>query len=202
MGKRGTSGKAGGIASVLILTLLLTVVGAGAGFCVSLFLGDDLPERKMARADAVSPQADKKHAQPEGAASPEAKNSHEQNAPAVDTAVLEHDKAEDLDKEDDIDPKTVKPVHFPPVLTTLASPPGTWIRLEGSALVAEETEESPELLAERAGDQVFAYLHTVQLEQIEGPSGMLGLRRDLNDTVRVLSDGQVQGILIHGLVVE
>jgi flagellar FliL protein len=48
----------------------------------------------------------------------------------------------------------------------------------------------------------LTYLRTLRLDQLEGPSGILGLRDDLNATVMALSNGEVRGVLIHGLVVE
>ena len=65
-----------------------------------------------------------------------------------------------------------------------------------------EAEDSPEVLAERSGEQILTYLRSLRLDQIEGPSNVLGFREDLNEMLRVLSKGQVKGILINGLVVE
>ena len=91
---------------------------------------------------------------------------------------------------------------FPPVLTSLAEPKGVWIRIEGSMLILAETEDKPEVLVEQAGAQLLAYLRTVKLAQIEGPSGLLHMREDMNDVVSTLSRGQVREVLIHAMVVE
>ena len=96
----------------------------------------------------------------------------------------------------------MKVMPFPPVLTTLAAPKGIWIRIEGSLLLAKETEDNPEILVEKAGTQILTYLRTARLAQIEGPSGFLHLREDLNNTVSALSGGQVREVLVHTMVVE
>jgi flagellar FliL protein len=96
----------------------------------------------------------------------------------------------------------LKIVPFPPVLTTLSEPRGKWIRVEGSILITPEASQQPEILAEKSGEQILAYLRSLRLDQLEGPSGLLAIRSDLNETVSTLSGGQVKGVLIHGIVVE
>ncbi len=89
-----------------------------------------------------------------------------------------------------------------PITTNLASPPNTWIRLEAAAVLTGDLgKESDPLLAEITED-IVAYLRTVPLEQLEGPSGFQNLREDLDDRVRVRSKGQVSDLLIQGLVIE
>lgn len=174
-----------GLMAFVVLALLLTLVGAGAGFTVGSLIQAP-PEEKAAAAPEAPPKEEEKYG-----ADPHASPAH---AEAQSTqAGAETEEIADL---------ALKLQPFPPVLTTLAAPSGRWVRLEGSALLAMETKDSPELLAEKAAEQVLTYLRTVRLEQIEGPSGVLGLREDLNEMVKVLSEGQVQGILLHGLVVE
>lgn len=69
-------------------------------------------------------------------------------------------------------------------------------------LVSEHAEEKPEILVEQAATHVLAFLRTVTLSQIEGPSGLLYFRQDLNDLVSSMSEGQVREVLIYGLVFE
>ena len=168
--------------TLLIVVLLLSLVGAGAGFAVGMLLQPGT----IGQADkAVTDEATK--ASPGGTA-PE---SGERDA-SPDEGVAEDDTA---------DPN-LKIIPIPPVVTTLAAPKGKWIRLEGSILAQPDSSKAPDLLAEQAGEQILAYLRTVRLEQLQGPSGFLAVRDDLNDTVRSLSKGQVHAVLIHGLLVE
>jgi flagellar FliL protein len=170
------TGKNSGAMALIVVVLLLTLVGAGTGFAVgSLLSGEPAGKPPAATAQATDPttaKADDGHAAP-GA---------EESADAAEGEPQE------------IETHAVRTVPFPPVLTTLAEPKGKWIRLEGSIQV--------ELLSERSGEQILTYLRSLRLDQLEGPSGVLGLREDLNEMVQTLSNGQVRGVLVHGLVVE
>lgn len=173
----------GGLLATAIVVLLLSLTGAGMGFAVGILL------------------------QPDGHSSlPETKTSetkHEEGEPG-DVHGQSNDAAfasEDASSEETID-IDVRIIPIPAVLTTLAAPQGRWVRLEGSILARADGETQSELLAERAGEQILTFLRTVKLEQIQGPSGLLALRDDLNETVSALSSGEVQAVLIHGLLVE
>ncbi len=89
-----------------------------------------------------------------------------------------------------------------PITTNLASPANTWIRLETAALVKEDLGENGGALMAQLAEDVVAYLRTVPLEQIEGPSGFQNLREDLNDRVRVRSEGKITELIIQALVIE
>lgn len=180
--------KTAGLATTAVVVLLLSLMGAGVGFALGIFL------QPGTEADAPAPQA-------EAPAKSKDVPQHESAAAEGEEAKPESPEPEPAGDEDvaEID---LKIIPIPPVLTTLAEPQGKWVRLEGSILAKPGGEQTPELLAERAGEQILAYLRTVRLEQIQGPSGLLALRDDLNETVKTLSGGQVQSLLIHGLLVE
>ena len=57
-------------------------------------------------------------------------------------------------------------------------------------------------MAAAISEDIVAYLRTVPLVQIEGPSGFLHLREDLNDRARIRSGGKVRELVIQGLVLE
>lgn len=172
-----------------IAVVLLTLVGAGSGLAIGLFLLDGSVPQSVAGAAAGTP------------APP---------VPAVELAAQgegkgaksEQRQAENTSAEEAIDPLKLKAVAFPPVLTTLAEPKGKWIRLEGSILCLGNSDTPLEILAEKAGEQILAYLRTVRLDQLEGPSGLFALKEDIDETVRTLSNGEVREVLIHGLIVE
>ena len=90
----------------------------------------------------------------------------------------------------------------PPVIANLASPQDVWVRVEASIVVADAEISSPEVLAGQIAEDILAYLRTVSLEQIEGPSGLLNLKEDLNDRVAIRSDDQVRELIIETLVVQ
>lgn len=172
---------------MIVVVLLLSLMGAGVGFAVGIFIQPTKDEGQASAATAgeagQSPSAEV--AKDAGADKTDDVGSTEADAPAEAITDL-----------------NLKIIPIPPVVTTLAAPEGKWIRFEGSILVNPTGEQSPELLAERSGEQVLAFLRTLKLEQLQGPSGFLALKDDLNDTVSALSNGQVRGLLIHGVLVE
>ncbi len=88
-----------------------------------------------------------------------------------------------------------------PIVTNLASPERTWIRLEASIVIDGEGADAKGLSASITEDAV-AYLRTLSLPLIEGASGLLHLREDLNDRARIRSGGKVQDLIVHTLIVE
>ncbi len=89
-----------------------------------------------------------------------------------------------------------------PIITNLASPKDTWMRIEVSIVINPEAKAEQDLLAVKSGDQIMAFLRTVELAQVEGPSGYLHFREDLNDLVRESSGNKVSQVLISSMVVE
>jgi flagellar protein FliL len=89
-----------------------------------------------------------------------------------------------------------------PITTNLASPPNTWIRMETSAVIVEDLGPEGQVLMARLVEDIVAFLRTVPLDQIEGASGFQHLREDLNDRVRIRSQGKVRELLIEALVVQ
>jgi flagellar FliL protein len=90
---------------------------------------------------------------------------------------------------------------MPAIVTNLASPQKTWIRLEASILAIDPSADSNSMAASIAED-VVAYLRTVPVTQLEGASGFLHLREDLNDRARIRSGGKVRELVIQSLVLE
>ena len=88
-----------------------------------------------------------------------------------------------------------------PVVTNLAAPDGSWIRLQ-TAIVYDKTDApAMEALAPKVSEDVLAFVRTLTLEQIQGASGLEALRDDLNERAKIRSDGKVRELLIEMLVV-
>ena len=90
---------------------------------------------------------------------------------------------------------------LPAIVTNLASPERTWIRLEASIVLEEQTAEAKALTAAVTED-LTGFLRTLSLPLIEGASGLLHLREDLNDRVRIRSAGKARDLIVHTLIVE
>lgn len=89
-----------------------------------------------------------------------------------------------------------------PIVTNLAGPKGTWVRLEAAIVVVSDGGKEDSVLAGKITEDIVAYLRTVPMEQIEGANGFQNLREDLNERARVRSGGRVREIVIQSLVVE
>lgn len=89
-----------------------------------------------------------------------------------------------------------------PIVTNLAAPSQTLVRLEISIIYKNGTLTNPQLAAAQIREDVMGYLRTLSLSQIEGPSGLLHLREDLNERAQLRTEGQVDEVVIQTLVVQ
>ena len=89
-----------------------------------------------------------------------------------------------------------------PVVTNLASPPGSWIRMEASVITDQLNEEEANVLVARVGEDVVSYLRTLSPAQIEGARGLQYLREDLTERAAIRSSGKVRELIIETLVVQ
>lgn len=91
---------------------------------------------------------------------------------------------------------------LPPIVTNLKEPGTVWARLESAIIVGIDAESDAKMLAAKIADDFVAFLRTVPLRQIEGASGFQHLREDLMDRARIRSQGRVEDLVIHSLIVE
>lgn len=89
-----------------------------------------------------------------------------------------------------------------PVITNLAAPAGAWIRMEGSVVTDQLSEEEASILVARIGQDITSYLRTVSATQIEGARGLQYLREDLNERAAIRSGGKVRELIIETLVIQ
>jgi len=91
---------------------------------------------------------------------------------------------------------------LPPIITSLAEPKNTWVRIEAAVVFQEEVPEDAEVLVAHIAEDAIAYVRTVTLRQLEGSTGLLHLRDDLNERASVRSEGRVRELIIQTLAVE
>jgi flagellar FliL protein len=89
-----------------------------------------------------------------------------------------------------------------PIVTNLASPSGSWIRLEASVITDQLNEEEAGVLVAQVGEDVVSYLRTLSPAQIEGARGLQYLREDLTERAAIRSSGKVREFIIETLVVQ
>lgn len=88
---------------------------------------------------------------------------------------------------------------LPPITTNMAAPTETWVRMDLSLLL-----EAP-LAAELSSaihQDLLAFMRTVKMHQVEGPSGFQHLKADLRERASMRSGGKVSDVLIRTLVYE
>lgn len=90
-------------------------------------------------------------------------------------------------------------VSLDPILTNLAAPSKVWVRLELSLVFDGPADQS---MARAISQDILAYIRTVKLAEVEGPSGFQHLREDLEERASVRSGGHVKKILIRTLLFE
>jgi len=89
-----------------------------------------------------------------------------------------------------------------PVVTNLAGSETDWIRLEASIVYKAGLEFNPDVTVAETRQDILAYLRTISLAQIQGPSGLLHVREDLNERVKLRSKGLIQELVLETLVVQ
>ena len=90
-------------------------------------------------------------------------------------------------------------VSLAPMTTNLAAPSRVWVRMELTLLL---DAAQPSDMIEAIHQDLFAYMRTLKLHQIEGASGYQHLKSDLEERARIRSDGHVKQVLIRTLLFE
>jgi flagellar FliL protein len=89
-----------------------------------------------------------------------------------------------------------------PITTNLARPATTWIRIEASIVVEKDLGPDADIIAAKVSEDLIGYLRTMTAEQLDGPSAFQHLREDLNDRVRVRSEGKATELIIQSMLIE
>ena len=93
-------------------------------------------------------------------------------------------------------------IKLEPILTKLSKSNGKWIRLELGILADAEAKLGDPEKKLVLVDHMSAFLRTLTLSQISGPSGYMHLREDLIDRAKLATDGLAKEVLVLSLVTE
>jgi hypothetical protein len=99
-------------------------------------------------------------------------------------------------------PVAVELVLLPPIITNISDPPKVWVRLEGQLLFDKNGHDDAAVTSAEMAQHVLTYLRTLKLTDIQGAGAIQAISQDINEIVRSSSDGEVQGLLLSGLVFE
>ena len=90
-------------------------------------------------------------------------------------------------------------VPLPPIVTNLREPTEAWVRLELSAVFADQPVAAQ---ADAVHADALALMRSLSVREIASPSGFLFLRAELRDRARVLTDGAVHDVLVRTFLIE
>jgi len=157
--------------------LLVTAIAAGAGLGVSMFLESPAPM----------------------VAAMEEKEGDEEAEEEIQLVMKVEDKEGDGKEDDEAALKNAYAKPLAPILTNLAAPDDVWVRME--LAVVGKPDLTDELL-EKIHQDLFAYMRTVKLHHVEGPSGYQNLKAELSERASLRSGGTAQTVLVRTLVFE
>lgn len=89
-----------------------------------------------------------------------------------------------------------------PVVVNLAAPSSTFVRIEGALIYKNGALPNPAATAAEVREDIMAYMRTISLSQLEGPSALQHLREDLNERAMVRGHGKVKELVLETLVVQ
>jgi flagellar FliL protein len=93
-------------------------------------------------------------------------------------------------------------VDLPPIVTNLANPSDTWVRLEAAIVFDPKSLPHPDVVAAEIATDELAYLRTISVQELQGPIGLENIRQDLRDRALVRSNGKIIDLLLKTLVLQ
>jgi flagellar FliL protein len=164
--------KKSSLMGTLVEFLLITIIAGGAGAALSVMNPPPPPEKNA---------ADQPH---EGKLARETKEGEKSETPI------------------NCGPGGASLIDLPPIVTNVATPSDTWVRLEGSIVFDPKALPHPEVVAAEIATDELAYLRTVSVSELQGPIGLENIRQDLRDRAAVRSGGKVTELLLKTLVLQ
>jgi flagellar FliL protein len=172
----------------LIALIAVTVIGGGGGGYLGTTLGQapsgragEPPNEKSSEADGQKGANEKHESLAVG------HGAHGSGAVAGDDGRTQ---------------QLVQVKELPPIVTNLAVPETSWVRLQASIVYDAKAVPHPELLVTELMSDLVAFLRTVTLASIEGADGLRRLHEDLSERVSIRSEGRVRQFIIQALVVQ
>lgn len=99
-------------------------------------------------------------------------------------------------------PVQTKLKELAPIVTNLAAPETSWVRLQAALVYDGEAAALPDILVSEVTADIVAFLRTMSLESIEGADGLRRLHEDLSERAMIRSEGKIRELIIQALVVQ
>ena len=93
-------------------------------------------------------------------------------------------------------------IALPTIVANLNNSSKHWLRIETSIIAKPGTEPITLATQKRLAQDIFAHIRQSRLEEFEGASGLINLRSDLSDVVRIRTKGRAEEVVVHGMIVE
>lgn len=171
----------GSMVSFIIAVVLLTLISAAAGFGAGGFL-IDTPAPPQVNA-AKAKKAD-------GATT----SGHGKSAAGGDVTTDGHDEIDAA--------RAIEIINLEPVVTNLANPLETWVRVEASVELVSSYNGDKDLLLKTIAEDLLMFTRTLSLASISGSSGIAHYKEDISERARIRSGGAVNQVLLRMLVIE
>lgn len=200
--------KSSGAMGTVVAMMLLTSIGGGGGGFLGYMLA--VSPSSVAQANASKPTKAPAGGAPAGDAhAAPVKNAHggatgDQHADAHGGGhgKNEHGKdheAPDAARHDDV---ALQVKELPTIVTNLAQPDTSWIRLQAAIVYdPNDMQHADKLIAELMSD-ITAFLRNVTLSSLEGADGLRRLQEDLTERAAIRSDRKIREVIIETMVVQ
>jgi flagellar basal body-associated protein FliL len=93
-------------------------------------------------------------------------------------------------------------IALPAIVTNLNGAGKNWIRLETSIISKPGSEDITAATQKRLAQDIMSFLRQSKLQEFEGAVGLINLRSDLAEIVRIRTQGRAEELVVHGMVVE
>jgi flagellar FliL protein len=173
----------GSMVSFIIAIALMTLMSAGAGFSTGGFLIDaPAPEAMVDKAANAKKTASAK--------------------PGVHGKHTSDDQAKSAGDEGIDAAGVIEIINLQPIVTNLADPPKTWVRIEASIALVSTYDGDKNLLSTTIAEDLLMFTRTLTLASLAGSSGIAHYKEDISERARVRSGGAVNQVLLRMLVIE
>lgn len=170
----------GSMVSFIIAVVLLTLISAGAGFGAGGFLIDTpAPPTKAMKANKSDGAKTSGHGKSAGGGEMKPDGGDKQEAA-----------------------QAIEIIDLEPVVTNLANPAETWVRVEASIELVSSYNGDKTLLTTTIAEDLLMFTRTLSLASISGSSGIAHYKEDISERARIRSGGAVNQVLLKMLVIE
>ena len=184
MAEKTEKPKGGGF---LIPALMITLIAGGGGAAFGmLVLGKGDGDKPAVVEKEKKPNAKKKADKKKKGGSAKKKGKDDEEKQAAEADVLEHEMI----------------IALPTIVANLNNRSEFWLRLETSIIAKAGTKSITKATQKRLAQDIISHIRQSRLEEFEGASGLINLRSDLSEIVRIRTKGRADELVVHGMIVE